>query len=48
MLWEAAIECYYVLKFIAFTMSKYFLNADKLFFLHFSVNYTSVKLKSNT
>ena len=48
MLREAAIECYYVPKFIVFTMSKYFLNADKLLFLHFSVNFTNVKLKSNT
>jgi len=48
MLREDAIERYYVPKFIVFTMSKYFQNADNLFSLHFSVNFTTVKLKSNT
>ena len=37
MLREAAIECYYVLKLIVFTMSKYFQNADKLLFLIFQL-----------
>jgi hypothetical protein len=48
MLREAAIERYYVPKFIVFTVSKYFQNAGKLLFFHFSVNFTSVKLKPNT
>jgi len=48
MLREAAIECYYVPKFIVFNESKYFQNAGKLLFLNLSVNFTSVKLKSNT
>ena len=48
MLREPAVECYYVPKFIVFTMLKYFQNADKILFLHFSLNFTSVKLKSNT
>jgi len=48
MLREAAIERYYVPKFNVFTVSKYFQNAGKILFLHFSVNFSSVKLKSNT